>query len=121
MSDFNARAELHRVEMAHRNWGQSLPTSPRMVHVGTVAECVTKVMGKRDPDRRELISRALNRFHGRALARIGFGVAFELGGRGFIHPRHWDRHAPRNPSSGLLFVSQWSASELRYLALPAAA
>jgi hypothetical protein len=52
MSDFNAPAELHRVEMAHRNWGHSLPTSPRMVHAGSVAECVTKVMGKRDPDRR---------------------------------------------------------------------
>jgi hypothetical protein len=52
MSDFNARAELHRVEMRRARWGEPIQTSPRMIHAGTVAECVTRVMGKRDPDRR---------------------------------------------------------------------
>jgi hypothetical protein len=52
MSDFNASAELHRVEMNDARWGEPIKTSPRMVHTGTVVECVTRVMGKRDPDRR---------------------------------------------------------------------
>jgi hypothetical protein len=51
MSDFNARAELHRLEMTRSEFGRKLPTSPRLVYSGTVTECVSKVMGKRDPDR----------------------------------------------------------------------
>jgi hypothetical protein len=51
MSDFNARAELHRLEMTRSEFGRKLPTSRRLVYSGTVTECVSKVMGKRDPDR----------------------------------------------------------------------
>jgi hypothetical protein len=50
MADFNALAELHRLEMSPLDQTKSL-SGPRMVHTGTVAECVRKVMAKRDPDR----------------------------------------------------------------------
>ena len=47
MSDFNARAELHRVEMTTARMGQPIPRSPRFIYSGTVVDCVSKVMGKR--------------------------------------------------------------------------
>jgi hypothetical protein len=50
MSDFNALAELHRLEMTRPDPTKAL-SGPRMVHTGTVAECVRKVMAKREPDR----------------------------------------------------------------------
>jgi hypothetical protein len=50
MSDFNAKADLHRVEMNAPKPGTKI-TSPRLVHSGTVVECIKKVMAKREPDR----------------------------------------------------------------------
>jgi hypothetical protein len=52
MSDFNAPADLHRFEMNDARWGESIKPSPRMVHTGTVLECINRVMSKRAPDRR---------------------------------------------------------------------
>jgi hypothetical protein len=50
MSDFNARAELHRLETNDLHDFRKL-TGPRMVHAATVTECVNKVMAEREPDR----------------------------------------------------------------------
>jgi hypothetical protein len=50
MSDFNAKADLHRVEMTNSKLGTKIPP-PRVVHSGTVVECINKVMAKREPDR----------------------------------------------------------------------
>lgn len=50
MSDFNAKADLHRVEMTASKPGTKI-ASPRLIHSGTVVECIQKVMAKREPDR----------------------------------------------------------------------
>jgi hypothetical protein len=50
MSDYNPRAELRRVEMTPTRPGKKIG-APRVVHSGTVADCVNRVMAKREPDR----------------------------------------------------------------------
>ena len=51
MYNFNAKAELHRLEMnTPEHHGKTAP-SPRLIAEGTVAECINKIMAKREPDR----------------------------------------------------------------------
>ena len=51
MSDFNARADLHRTEMRLPRFGQKNSPGPRYLRSATLAECVNMVMAKRPPDR----------------------------------------------------------------------
>jgi hypothetical protein len=45
-----AKADLHRLEMTAPKPGTK-NKSPRLIHSGTVVECIKKVMAKREPDR----------------------------------------------------------------------
>ncbi len=51
MSDFNALADLHRVEMNAATWGRPIKPGPRYLETAPLAQCVNKVMGKRQADR----------------------------------------------------------------------
>jgi hypothetical protein len=52
MYNFKARVELHRTQMSPVRRGGFKLASPKIVSSGTLADCVTKVMEKSDPDRR---------------------------------------------------------------------
>jgi hypothetical protein len=51
MSNFNARADLHRTEMRPIKFGQKIVPSPRYLRSDSVTDCVNAVMAKREPDR----------------------------------------------------------------------
>jgi hypothetical protein len=51
MPDFNAAADLHRVEASPARWGHPIKPSPRYLETAPVAQCVNRVMGKRQADR----------------------------------------------------------------------
>jgi hypothetical protein len=50
MPDFNGPAKLYRLEMTTVELGNKL-SSRHLVHSGTAAECINKVMAEPEPDR----------------------------------------------------------------------
>jgi hypothetical protein len=50
MSNFNAKADLHMVEMTGHKLGTK-NTASRLIHSGTVVECAKKVMAKDELER----------------------------------------------------------------------
>jgi hypothetical protein len=51
MPDFNATADLHRVEMNPVRLGQPIKPSPRYLETAPIIQCINRVMGKRQADR----------------------------------------------------------------------
>jgi hypothetical protein len=51
MPDFNAVADLHRIEMRPTEFGKKITTDPHYLESGRVFELINRVMGKRSPDR----------------------------------------------------------------------
>ena len=51
MYNFNAKAELRRLEITTPKPGEKIGSSARMVSQGSVADCINTLMAKREPDR----------------------------------------------------------------------
>jgi hypothetical protein len=51
MYNFKAKGELHRLEMTTPKPHTPIVSAARMVFTGSVADCINKVMAKREPDR----------------------------------------------------------------------
>jgi hypothetical protein len=51
MSNFDARADLHRSEMRQVRLGEKNSPVPRYLRSATLAECVAEVMAMRETDR----------------------------------------------------------------------